>query len=50
MFAPESVHNVPIALEAMFGQQPSYRVIAVIQVVNQLVPFFAVWLCINPNA
>jgi hypothetical protein len=50
MFAPESVHNVPIAFEPMFGQQPGNRVIAVIQVVNQVVPFFAVWLCINPNA
>jgi hypothetical protein len=50
MLTPKSVYNVPIALEAMFGQQPGYRVIAVIQVVNQVVPFFAVWLCINPNA
>jgi hypothetical protein len=50
MFAPESVNNVPIALEAVFGEQPGYRVIAVIQVVNQVVPFLAVWLCINPNA
>jgi hypothetical protein len=50
MLAPKSVHDVPIALKAMFGQQPGYRVIAVIQVINQVVPFFAVWLCINPNA
>jgi hypothetical protein len=50
MLAPKSVHNVPIALEPMFGKQPGYRVVAVIQVVNQVVPFFAVWLCINPNA
>jgi hypothetical protein len=50
MLAPESVDNVPIALKAMFAQQLCYRVIAVIQVVNQVVPFLAVWLCINPNA
>jgi hypothetical protein len=50
MLAPKSVNNVPIALEAVFGQQPGYRVIAVVQVVNQVVPFLAVWLCINPNA
>jgi hypothetical protein len=50
MLTPKSVDDVPIALEPMFGQQAGNRVIAVIQVVNQVVPFFAVWLCINPNA
>jgi len=49
MLGPEPDNDVGITLEAMLAQQYRNGVAAVLLVVNDVVPFLAVRLSIQPN-